>query len=201
MSVCNVLFPSTYYKYSLEWFLFGLTRNWSLILVFPDKSKLTKTLTRVTKHSKKQVCSTLHLDKISKQLTCPKFLYFLITLRSRSQELLNYIVKGSMILSRDLRRPARDTSKLALHSKGIQFREDNAKTFPPPSPLPTQQRHDCTWHHHWPGFSSVLHVVPGGRYYILLLFQYRKSEMTRGAAGTKLLSEVPGCILHAMDQG
>lgn len=46
--------------------------------------------------------------------------------------------------------------------------------------LPTQQRHDCTWHHHWPGFSSVLHVVPGVRYYILLLFQYRKSEMTRG---------------------
>lgn len=55
---------------------------------FPRQKKLTKNGTWVTKYSKKQICSTLYLHKISKQLMCSKFLYFLITLKSRNQELL-----------------------------------------------------------------------------------------------------------------
>lgn len=40
--------------------------------------------------------------------------------------------------------------------------------------------------------TSELHAVPGANYYILLMFEYRKSEITGGAvpqpAGVKLLS-------------
>lgn len=97
------------------------------------------------------------------------------------------IMRGSMTLSRDLRWATTDTSKLALHSKGIQFREDNARIFPLPPHLAK------VWLHMASPLAWLFLCAPcgpGGSHYILLLFQFMKSEMSRGAAGEKLSFKV-----------